>query len=286
MTPTVLVAALVAFAAVVVAGRFGRPRVALQPAAPEAGVAPGIWREPGAAPSASRELAQRLQLAGFERPDAPRLFLAARIACTVACLVIGVRVGQTLTAEPGAAMYGGLLGVLLGWRLPNWWLESRADGRRMTIRADFPVMLDLLQISMQGGMGLHAAWAATAASLGGSGEALAREMRRVDLAVGLGHAWAHALAEAAARTGVEEFRSLGSLLGQTQRFGTGVADMIRVLCDSLRHDEVQALEEQAHRRTVRMLTVLAGVLLPATLMIIFFPLLNIIIHSMRLVTSD
>jgi tight adherence protein C len=154
------------------------------------------------------------------------------------------------------------------------------------MQADFPIMLDLLQISMQGGMGLHAAWATSAATLEGSGELLAREMRQIDIAVGMGQPWGPALEEATERTGIAEFRSLGSLLGQTQRFGTGVADMIRVLCDSLRHDEVQALEELAHRRTVRMLAVLASVLLPATLMIIFLPLLFIALDALRGVTID
>jgi tight adherence protein C len=160
------------------------------------------------------------------------------------------------------------------------------ERRRLDIQADFPIMLDLLQISMQGGMGLHAAWGASAASLQGSGDLLAREMRQIDIAVGLGQSWGETLDETTQRTGISEFRSLGALLGQTQRFGTGVADMIRVLCDSLRHDEVQALEELAHRLTVRMLTVLTSVLLPATLMIIFLPLLFIALDAMRGIIID
>ncbi|MFM7809847.1 MAG: type II secretion system F family protein [Planctomycetota bacterium] len=286
MTWVPLLVAVLGFFAVLGAARLTQARAAPRVAANGAGVARGIWLETHADSQASRALTSRLLLAGFERRDAARAFRIARVACTMACIVLGFQAGRTLAAEPTAAFYGALLGALIGWRLPSWWLDRRADESRMEIRADFPVMLDLLQISMQGGMGLHAAWSATAESLGGAGDALAREMRRVDLAVGLGGAWGRALEEAAERSGVDEFRSLGALLGQTQRFGTGVADMIRVLCDSLRHDEVQALEEQAHRRTVRMLTVLTGVLLPATLMIIFFPLLRIIADSLSPLTTD
>lgn len=286
MIPTPLLAGLLAFAGALAAGWLLRTRVAPQPVPHGAEALPDIWRETGASHDGIAILSDRLRFAGFERADAARRFRIARLACVLLGGVVGMRLGQFLSAQELAAPYGALLGAFLGWRLPGWWLNSRVERRRLEIQADFPIMLDLLQISMQGGMGLHAAWASSAASLEGSGDLLAREMRQIDLAVGLGQSWGATLEEATQRTGISEFRSLGALLGQTQRFGTGVADMIRVLCDSLRHDEVQALEELAHRRTVRMLAVLTSVLLPATLMIVFFPLLFIALEAMRGVTID
>ncbi len=286
MIPAPLLAGILAFAGVVVAGWLLRSRTAPQPVLHGASAAQGIWREPAASRRGMAIVAERLRFAGFERRDAVRTFTIARLACVVAGMLAGFGLGQFLSAQALAAPYGALLGAFLGWRLPGWWLSNRVERRHLQIRADFPIMLDLLQISMQGGMGLHAAWASSAASLEGSGQLLAREMRQIDIAVGLGRAWGTVLDEATERTGIAEFRSLGSLLGQTQRFGTGVADMIRVLCDSLRHDEVQALEELAQRRTVRMLMVLTTLLLPATLMIIFFPLLFIALDAMRGVTID
>jgi tight adherence protein C len=281
-----LLAGLLAFVGALAAGWLLRNRVAPQPALEGGDALPGIWRDSGASRPGSALLWDRLRFAGFERLDAASRFRMVRVACLVLGGLAGVRLGEFLSAQELAAPYGALLGAFLGWRLPGWWLNSRVERRRLEIQADFPIMLDLLQISMQGGMGLHAAWASSAASLEGSGDLLAREMRQVDIAVGLGRSWGETLDEATERTGISEFRSLGALLGQTQRFGTGVADMIRVLCDSLRHDEVQALEELAHRRTVRMLAVLTSVLLPATLMIVFFPLLLIALDAMRGVTID
>jgi tight adherence protein C len=284
MTPTMLLSAALAFAAVMVIGVATRRRDAARPA-PANGP---LWREPGkgdATPD-TRALAQRLEMAGFNMPNAPAVFRAARIVCLLAAVAGGAMAGLSLLEEPLGALFASALAGLLGWRLPVGWLESRLDRCRFELRSDFPVMLDLLQISMQGGMGLHAAWSATTSSLDSAGDALGREMRRVDMAVGLGVPWGTALAEAADRTGVDEFRSLGSLLGQTQRFGTGVADMIRVLCDSLRHDEVQNLEEHAHRRSVRMVMVLAGMLLPATLLIVVAPLLLMLLDAFKEVTAD
>jgi len=281
-----LLAGVLAFVGAIAAGWLARGRVVAQPAVAGAGAHPDIWRDSVGARSWRRSLSDRLRRAGFEQAHAARIFATSTAACLLLCAAVGFRMGQSLSAQELAAPYGALLGAFLGWRLPGWWLNARISRRRLEMPSDFPVMLDLLQISMQGGMGLHAAWASSAASLEGSGDLLAREMRQVDIAVGLGRSWGETLDEATERTGISEFRSLGALLGQTQRFGTGVADMIRVLCDSLRHDEVQALEELAHRRTVRMLAVLTSVLLPATLMIVFFPLLLIALDAMRGVTID
>jgi tight adherence protein C len=286
MIPAPLLAGVVAFIGAIAAGWLMRGRPATVPTTPGARAHPDIWRESIDTRGWHRGLSDRLRRAGFERADATRIFVLSTIACLLLCGAAGFRLGQVLSAQQLAAPYGALLGAFLGWRLPSWWVNARIERRRLAIQADFPIMLDLLQISMQGGMGLHAAWATSAATLAGSGDLLAQEMRQIDIAVGMGQPWGPALEEATERTGIAEFRSLGSLLGQTQRFGTGVADMIRVLCDSLRHDEVQALEELAHRRTVRMLTVLTSVLLPATLMIIFFPLLFIALDAMRGVTID
>lgn len=286
MIPAPLLAGALAFVGAIAAGWLMRGRAVTVPSATLAATQPGIWRERPDVRGARPRLADRLRRAGFERADASRFFTLSTAACLLLCATVGFRLGQILSGQELAAPYGALLGAFLGWRLPGWWINARIERRRLEIQADFPIMLDLLQISMQGGMGLHAAWSTSAATLEGSGDLLAREMRQIDMAVGLGQAWGPALEEATERTGILEFRSLGSLLGQTQRFGTGVADMIRVLCDSLRHDEVQALEELAHRRTVRMLAVLTSVLLPATLMIIFFPLLFIALDAMRGVTID
>lgn len=283
MTTESTLAALLAFLGVVAAAALLRRRGVARTV--PAGAA--IWRDaPTGGGTGSAVAARRLAMAGIDRPAAALEFQAARLACTAALAAVGGWFGMVKLDDPRGAMLAAALGALLGWRLASGWLEGRITRRKAEIRADFPVMLDLLQISMQGGMSLHGAWSASAESLEGGGDALAQEMRRIDLSIGIGRPWSETLAEAADRTGVDDFRSLGSLLGQTQRFGTGVADMIRVLCDSLRHEEVQGLEEQAHRRTVRMLTVLAGMLLPATLLLVIAPLLLMLFDSLRQATSD
>lgn len=175
----------------------------------------------------------------------------------------------------------GCIGGAIGWWLPRSWLEVRLAKRRIDIVSEFPVMLDLLQISVQGGLGLSAAWLGVAKTLQGSGDALAQEMRLVELEVGFGAGWRTTLAATTERTGVTEFRSLGALLEQTDRFGTGLSHMIQVLSDSLRHEELQVLEERAHQASVKMLFPLAAMLMPATLLLIVGPLLLMLLEALQ-----
>jgi tight adherence protein C len=147
-------------------------------------------------------------------------------------------------------------------------------------------MLDLLQISVEGGQGLAAAWSTVTDALGRRGGALAAEMRRVDVQVGLGATWPTALRDAADRTGISEFGALGSLLGQAERFGTEVGRAIRVQCDAMRHQEVESIEEQAHRASVKVVLPLVGLLLPATILVTFVPLLIMVIGALGEVSPD
>jgi tight adherence protein C len=242
----------------------------------------------GTAPSPSLfpALERDMDLAGLESAQARRGFLLAALLGPMALSALAVWVTWDPQASGVAVTLMAALGAGIGWWLPRAWLGGRRERARLEIVTDFPVMLDLLQISVQGGMGLPAAWATVTAGLRGVSDSLAREMRRVDLESGFGVGWSASLAAAAERTGVAEFRSLGSLLGQTQRFGTELSRMIQVLADSLRHEEIQSLEERAHRASVRMLLPLAGLVLPPTILVIAGPLFMLLLEGLRRATPD
>ena len=219
-------------------------------------------------------------------PNEPRWVSLLQPISGVAGALAGLAVAVNLESSAQASLMLAALGGVAGWMAPSSWLEARRARRRTEIASEFPGMLDLLQISIQGGMGLPAAWAAVAQGLGGASEALAQEMRRVEIEIGFGHGWTAALDETSARTGVREFRSLGSLLQQSERFGSDLSSTIRVLSDSLRHEEMQALEERAHHASIRMLFPLGALMLPATLMLVIAPMLILLFDQLADVTVD
>jgi len=229
---------------------------------------------------------RRLIGAGISDTNVQSAFLAMHaLAIGVGALAaVWVVVGKnpSVTTWFPAAMLGGLA----GWWIPKSWLAAKETQRRVDIATDFPIMLDLLQISLQGGMGLPAAWDVVASTLAGAGDPLALEMRRIDLEINLGTSWKSSLFAASERTGVPEFRALGSLLQQTERFGTEMSTMIQVLSDSLRHAEIESLEERAHRASVFMLVPLGVLLLPATLLLVVTPLLSMLLETLEATNAN
>jgi len=232
-----------------------------------------------------RAYAELLEAAGDSTPAAQVSWVLLHVLVVLGGAFAGAWFGLGGEREVAPLVFGAL-GAALGWWLPLSWLEGRRARRRAEIVADLPVMLDLLQLSLQGGASLGAAWSTTATHMDLRVSALAQEMRRVDLEVSLGGAWSAALESASSRTGVDEFRALGQMLEQTERFGTELARMVAVQCDSLRHAELQDLEERAHEASVKMLFPLTALLLPATLLVIVGPLLIMLFDALRQATAD
>lgn len=228
-----------------------------------------------------RDRDRRLDMAGVRSRRDRLAWRAVQGSCILAACAAGSAVATLahLPLAPGALVAAGA--AALGWWIPNAWVSARAAARRMEIVLELPIMLDLLQIAMRGGMGLSAAWSSVSEGLRGSCEALSQEMRRIDLEVSLGTRWGPALMHASERTGVGELRSLGSLMSQSEEFGSELARTLEVMADSLRHDEMQSIEERAHQASVKILVPLAALMLPATLMLIVAPLILLLFQALE-----
>lgn len=280
MTVQQLVVGMAAFVAVLVAGMLSR-RAAARPAAdvPESAV-----RDP----LVPAWLERSLGAAGIDGAAERRRFAVILATAGSAGAAVG-GIGAWLLdlhRSPGVLLALVAGSAFLAVRIPLGWLGSRIAARRMEILTNFTVMLDLLHLAVEGGMGLAAAWATVTDSIGRRGGALASEMRRIDVQVGLGASWPAALRDASARTGVPEFGALGALLGQAERFGTEVGRAIRVQGDALRHEEVESIEERAHQASVRVVFPLVGVFLPALLIVTLIPLLIIVVEALTTVSTD
>lgn len=219
-------------------------------------------------PSARREvLGQRLAQAGYSGTAVGR-FLGLK--------VVGLGLGGIILAGPGllsghltgqVALLG-LVGALLGWRLPEVWLVRRIATRQRQIVRALPDALDLLVICVEAGYGLEAALAQVARRMRGP---LAEEIGRTLQAMALGKRRREALRDLAARTGVADLQSFVVALLQADQLGVSIAPVLRAQAETLRLRRRQRAEEQAAQAAVKMLFPLVLLIFPALLIVILGP---------------
>jgi tight adherence protein C len=164
-----------------------------------------------------------------------------------------------------------LFALILGYVIPEGWLLWRISVRQRRIRQALPDALDLLVICVEVGLGLDQALLRVAQELRIVHPELSEEFQMVNLEMRVGKSRLEALRELARRTGIEEAKSLVAMLIQTERFGTSVAQSLRVHSDDLRTRRRQRAEEMSAKTTVKMVPPLVVFIFPALMVVILGP---------------
>lgn len=215
----------------------------------------------------------RFMNAGYRTPSAPVLFFAAK---TVLAFAFPAMV-LLFAAATAFQMAGAKLPILLaaaaafGYFLPNALLAQRIRLRQREIFESFPDALDLMTVCVEAGLGIDAAFAKVSEEMKLKSEALAEDLHLVNLQLRAGSTRERALRDLALRTGVEEIDSLVAMLVQSDRFGTSVADALRVHADSLRTKRRLRAEEAAAKMPVKLLFPLIFCIFPALLLVLLGP---------------
>ena len=155
--------------------------------------------------------------------------------------------------------------------LPDLWLRVKTARRRDRIVKAFPDALDLLVVCVEAGMGLDAAIHRVGEELGLSHPELSDELKFLNLELRTGKSRHTALRNLAERTGVDDVNSLVTLLIQTDRFGTSVAQALRVFSDSFRTARYQKAEEIAAKIGTKLIFPLVLFIFPSMLIVMLGP---------------
>ncbi len=139
-----------------------------------------------------------------------------------------------------------------GFFLPRFFLKRMIKDRQQRIRIALPDALDLTVICVEAGLALDQALMRVGKDLHHAHPDLSEEFHLVNLEMRAGKPRAEALRNLVDRTGVDDIRALVGTLIQTDRFGTSVAQALRVHSDSLRTARRQRAEEQAAKTTIKM----------------------------------
>jgi tight adherence protein C len=171
----------------------------------------------------------------------------------------------------------------LGFFLPRFILKRMIRDRQRRITLGLPDALDLTVICVEVGLALDQALMRVGQDLQHAHPELSDEFHLVNLEMRAGKPRAESLRNLVERTGVDDIRALVGTLIQTDRFGTSVAQALRVHSDSLRTERRQRAEEQAAKTTIKMVVPLALFVLPS---IIFVTLGPAVIQLVRMLMPE
>ncbi len=215
----------------------------------------------------------RLVHAGYRQASALPIFLGARILAAGVLYFYGVLIGMALGAPGGLAIFLGLWGAAAGWLIPNFLLSTRITRRQKALQKILPDAVDLLVICVEAGLGLNQAFQRVALEMRHAGDLFTTEISQMNLEIRAGTPRDQALMGLADRTGVADLRSLATMLIQTERFGTSVADSLRIHADTMRTKRQQRAEEEAAKTTIKIVFPLAICIFPALFVVILGPAL-------------
>jgi tight adherence protein C len=213
------------------------------------------------APTSSAEMGKlksRLMAAGYRNAEALPVFIGLRLGCGL--LAFGI-MSTPLFGKPNV-LYA-LAAAALGYLLPAMALGRMAKKRQHRIRLALADALDLLVVSVEAGLGLDQALQRVGDELAFAHKDLSDELRLVNLELRAGKARPDALRNLADRTGVDDLSSLAAMLIQTDKFGTSVAQSLRVYSETLRTKRRQRAEEAAAKTGVKMVFPLVFCIFPA-----------------------
>ncbi|MGB6546473.1 MAG: type II secretion system F family protein [Candidatus Acidiferrales bacterium] len=222
-------------------------------------------------PAAAELRASRAQLkmirAGYRSADARSVMRGVKVVLPVALLALVLLSGACRYSPIPILLLAAGAGVLL----PEMWLQWRAKVRRRRLRLALPDGLDLLVICVEVGLGLDQSLLRVAQELRVVHPDLSEELQIVNLEMRVGKTRIDALRELARRTNLDDIRTLVAMLIQTERFGTSIAQSLRVHSDELRTKRRQRAEERSAKTSVKMVVPLVLFIFPALMVVVLGP---------------
>ena len=225
-------------------------------------------------PSQMSRLRRRLTRAGLPQSRAMILYIAAELV-----LPITIFLGVTSLLGLQTGLIPALLFAAAGYLVPGFYISRRTTLRKKAIRNGLPDALDLLTVCVEAGSALDQAVSKASQELEISHPILAEELRLITTEVRAGKPRLEAFRNFAQRTGVDEVRTLVSMLTQTDRFGTSIGEALRVHSETSRTKRRQEAEERANKVGVKLVFPLALCLFPALYVVCFGPVVVKVYHA-------
>jgi tight adherence protein C len=216
---------------------------------------------------------QRLIQAGYPNAAAVPMYLGLRVAVPalmgMGAALLLPSLGFSAVKTLLMSMYFGSMGYLL----PSIMVGRRLKKRQKEMQKALPDALDMLVVSVEAGLGLNQAMVRVSEEIYRISPVLSEQLALVNLEIRAGTSRPDALRNLAERTGLQDISSLVGMLIQTDRFGTSVAQALRVHSETMRTKRRQRAEEAAAKTTIKMIFPLVFCIFPALFVVILGPAL-------------
>jgi len=216
---------------------------------------------------------QKLTMAGYRRTGDVVLFYGSKVLLAI-LLPVSLFLCHLLFGilmERSVLLVALILIALLGFYAPDAWVHFAVAHRQEKIREGFPDALDLMVVCVEAGMGLDQAIKRISDEMKISNKVISDEFGLMTLEMRAGRSRKDAMRNLGTRTGVEDVKSLVTLLIQTDTFGTSIAQALRVHSDTMRTKRRQRAEEIATKLPVKLLFPLLLFIFPALFVVIIGP---------------
>lgn len=221
---------------------------------------------------ARSRMQERLLHAGFRGDNALTTYYAIK---TILSIGLPMAVFSVMSWLPGVISKDGFLAVIVAMAIgvvgPNYVLDKLIGRRKRLLYNGFPDALDLLVVCTEAGYGLKPALQRVAEELMVGHPELGEELALVNTEIRAGVDRVEALRNLAYRTGLDDISGLVALLSQSLRFGTSIAESLRIYSEEFRDKRMQKAEEEAGTISTKMVFPLVLCMFPAFFVVAIGP---------------
>jgi tight adherence protein C len=220
-----------------------------------------------------RKVADNLAAAGYTKKEAQQTYTLVRLALTLGLPLTFIAICSVVGTLPSLFKLYIICSVMaiIGLYGPKIYVSIKADRRRSEISNGFPDVLDLMLVCVEAGLSIDAAFNRVGSEVGLSHPLLSHMLAELSLELRAGRTKQEALHRFADRAGVEEIHQFTTLLVQSEKLGTSIAQTLRVFSGEMRERRRMRAEEKAHRLPVLLSIPLVACLLPAMVGVLMLP---------------
>lgn len=223
-----------------------------------------------------KRTSQRLDFAGYHSHNSLLYYYSIRMTLMLLIPILTIILSKSFSftySENTLELI--IFGLASGYLLPSFVLDRLIKKRQKILERSFPDALDMIVICSEAGLSLDAALQKVATVLAISHPQLATELTTVVAEMSAGIDRHIALKNLIDRTGIDVIRGFISVLSQSIKFGTSVADTLRIFSDDFRDKRTQSAEAIAAKIGTKLMFPLAVCLLPALMLVILSPMFEL-----------